>query len=340
MLLASFIPALGATTWPAGTNTANQTFYGNNNFLGSLKQNGVDVLTNGATGPQGIQGIPGTNGLNGVNGTNGLPGINGTNGISGINGTNGVNGTNGLSGLNGTNGLAGINGTNAAVGLVTNDFTITLGLSTNQFSTSNSLWIASNSLALYGTGVSNNVITLGTTISNKNYLTANQTITLSGDTTGSGTTSITTTTTNLSGSYTNRVVTTNDSRTFTLSGASVSNAATATTATNLIAPPIITWSGPTNSLTLGYPWSNTTYVITSDISVTNFLGITNGYPCESSFELTNSTATSCAVRFPTTAIGYGTLITNETAYVLAGKKAIVAVSIGSATNWAIVQQSQ
>ena len=46
LLLASFIPALGATTWPAGTNTANQTFYGNNNFLGTLKQNGSTVLTN------------------------------------------------------------------------------------------------------------------------------------------------------------------------------------------------------------------------------------------------------------------------------------------------------
>lgn len=48
ILLASFIPALGATTWPAGTNTPNQTFYGNNNFLGYLRQGGVDVLTNAA----------------------------------------------------------------------------------------------------------------------------------------------------------------------------------------------------------------------------------------------------------------------------------------------------
>ena len=46
MLLASFIPSLGATTWPASTNAPNQTFYGNNNFLGNLTQNGVPVLTN------------------------------------------------------------------------------------------------------------------------------------------------------------------------------------------------------------------------------------------------------------------------------------------------------
>ena len=111
-------------------------------------------------------------------------------------------------------------------------------------------------------------------------------------------------------------------------------------ATNLAAPAIIMWSGPTNSLTLGYPWSKTTYVMTSDISVTNFLGIATGYPCESTFVLTNSAATSCAVRFPATAIGYGSLITNGTAYVLAGKKAILSVMSGDATNWAIVQQSQ
>lgn len=45
------LPSLAAV-WPAGTNTANQTFFGNNNFLGSLKQNGVDVLTNAAGGSQ------------------------------------------------------------------------------------------------------------------------------------------------------------------------------------------------------------------------------------------------------------------------------------------------
>ena len=189
MLLASFIPAFAATTWPAGTNTPNQTFYGNNNFLGQLRQNGVDVLTN----------VPNP-----------------------------------------------------------------LNLTTMNIGTLN---------------VTNPPVLNGINITNIPY-------------------------------------------------------------TNLMAPDIIVWSGPTNSLTLGYPWSKTTYVMASDISVTNFLGITNGYPCEASFVLTNSSATSCAVRFPATAIGYGTLITNETAYVLAGKKAIVAVMSGQATNWAIVQQSQ
>jgi hypothetical protein len=46
LLLATALPCLAATTWPAGTNTANQTFFGNNNFRGSLQQGGVDVLTN------------------------------------------------------------------------------------------------------------------------------------------------------------------------------------------------------------------------------------------------------------------------------------------------------
>ena len=46
LMLATAFPTLAATTWPAGTNTPNQTFFGNNNFLGTLKQNGVNVLTN------------------------------------------------------------------------------------------------------------------------------------------------------------------------------------------------------------------------------------------------------------------------------------------------------
>ena len=45
-MLATVLPSWAATTWPAGTNTPNQTFYGNNNFLGYLRQGGVDVLTN------------------------------------------------------------------------------------------------------------------------------------------------------------------------------------------------------------------------------------------------------------------------------------------------------
>lgn len=66
MLLASFIPALGATTWPAGTNTANQTFFGNNNFLGTLKQGGVNVLTNAPS----VTNTPTLNGTNTFTGTN------------------------------------------------------------------------------------------------------------------------------------------------------------------------------------------------------------------------------------------------------------------------------
>lgn len=119
-----------------------------------------------------------------------------------------------------------------------------------------------------------------------------------------------------------------------------SNYFTQPIAGTLSPPSIIVWSGPTNTLTLGYPWTKTTYTMTSDISVTNFLGITVGNACEAVFVLTNSVATNCAIRFPASAIGYGTLITNSTAYVMAGKKAIISVMSGSATNWAVVQQSQ
>lgn len=78
LLLASFISALAATTWPAGTNTANQTFFGNNNFLGTLKQNGVNVLTN--VGP--IAGSQVTGATTVTNGLAGLAGVGTVNNIA------------------------------------------------------------------------------------------------------------------------------------------------------------------------------------------------------------------------------------------------------------------
>jgi hypothetical protein len=51
MLLAMALPSWAATTWPAGTNTPNQTFYGNQTFKSNLVANGSVTISTTSTNP-------------------------------------------------------------------------------------------------------------------------------------------------------------------------------------------------------------------------------------------------------------------------------------------------
>lgn len=109
-------------------------------------------------------------------------------------------------------------------------------------------------------------------------------------------------------------------------------------ATNIVGPPVIAWPGPTNNLSLSYPFTKSTYTLTSDANVTNILGVTAGFPAASVFVLTNSASSNCTVRFPATFISYGSAITNNAFVIPSAKKGLIAVDYGTGTNWAAALQ--
>lgn len=198
------------TTWKCGT-------------IGATGQIGPTGATgpsgnNGATGPTGAQGIAGITGptggtgSNGATGTKGNTGATGAIGITGATGATGSTGSTGVTGTNGVTGVAGSNGSNGATGptgatgpsidLTINGITQTLN--TNRTYNVGTVTSIATSYGLTG----GTITTTGTLkvdtstaginpatqgfVTRQGYLTGNQTITLSGDISGSGATSITT----------------------------------------------------------------------------------------------------------------------------------------------------
>lgn len=117
------------------------------------------------------------------------------------------------------------------------------------------------------------------------------------------------------------------------------NATTSTWSTNLAAPSLTAWSGPTNSLAMSYPASWNTYTMTSDISVTNLTDVSAGVPGAAVFILTNSAASNCTARFPASWVAYGASIVSSSVTVTAAKKAIISINTENSTNYVAVTQS-
>jgi hypothetical protein len=107
---------------------------------------------------------------------------------------------------------------------------------------------------------------------------------------------------------------------------------------DLIAPLIIVWDSSTNGITLSYPYTASSYVMTSDVGVTGIIGNMAGFPSSGTFSLTNSVGTNCTLRTHASIISYGGAITNNSFVIPPGRKGKVAFDFETGTNWAATLQ--
>jgi hypothetical protein len=102
-----------------------------------------------------------------------------------------------------------------------------------------------------------------------------------------------------------------------------------------LAPPdTTTWTGPTNTITVSYPWTDyTLYSVISDTSITNITGAVSGKRMRASLQFTNATTSNCTIRLPAQWRRFGTaLATNSFVLTNGGAMAKLDVEAGTLTN--------
>jgi hypothetical protein len=104
--------------------------------------------------------------------------------------------------------------------------------------------------------------------------------------------------------------------------------------TVLSAPATVAWSGPTNTITVSYPWTDyTLYSVTSDAQITNIVGWVSGKRMRASLQFTNATTSNCTIRLPAQWKRFGTaLATNSFSLTNGGAMAKLDVEAGALTN--------